>query len=158
MQDSASPGGAQGEGQGEGQGQRKLSPVVAGVGAAVIAACVTLVVMMSNTTTTTTDQVASAKQCPAIQRRLLVSTTHGSGTIRFRASGWLSAPFTLTTQPQVVIFPLLRSETTPVAEAIMVEGDATDVVITSEVTDLHKVFDVKGTYPYPVTWAPKKGC
>ena len=152
MQDAAS--------QGEAQGRRKLSPAVAGIGAAVIAACVTLVVMMSNPgTTTSTDQAASnAKTCPAIQRRLLVSTTHGGGTIQFRASGWVSQPFTLTTTPQVVIFPLLRSETIPVAEAITVEGNATDVVITSEVTDLHKVFDVKGTYPYPASWAPKKGC
>jgi hypothetical protein len=93
-----------------------------------------------------------------IQRRLLVSTTKGSGTIRFRASGYLSPPFMLTTQPQVVIFPLMRPDTTPVEEIMSVEGSASDVVITSEVTDLHKVFDVAGAYTYTVTWAPRKSC
>ena len=43
-------------------------------------------------------------------------------------------------------------------EEISVEGNATDVVITSEVTDLHKVFDVGGVYTYTVTWAPRKTC
>lgn len=145
--------------EGQAQGQRKLSPMVAGVGAAMIASAITVVMMMSNPVTTTTEQAASsAKTCPAVQRRLLVSTTHGGGTIRFRASGYLSPPYTLTTKPQVVVFPLLRSETTPIQESISVEGDATDVVITSEVTDLHNVFDVVGTYPYPITWAPRKAC
>lgn len=129
MQDTAS--------EGQAQGRRKLSPIVAGVSAAMLASAITIVVMMSNTPTTTTDQTtSSAKQCPAMQRRLLVSTTHGSGTIRFRASGYLSPPFILTTQPQVVVFPLLRPDTAPVQESISIEGDATDVVITSEVTDL----------------------
>jgi hypothetical protein len=152
MQDTAS--------QGQARGQRKLSPIVAGVGAAMIASAVTVVLMMSNpATVATTGQVASnAKQCAAMQRRLLVSTTHGGGTIRFRASGYLSPPFTLTNQPQVVVFPLLRPDTTPVQETISVEGNATDVVITSEITDLHKVFDVAGSYAYAINWAPRKGC
>lgn len=152
MQDAAS--------QGQAQGQRKLSPVVAGVGAAMIASAVTVVLMLSHpATVATTDQSASsAKTCPAMQRRLVVSTSHGGGTIRFRAGGYLSPPFTLTTQPQVVVFPLPRPDTTPVQESISVEGNATDVVITSEVTDLHQVFDVAGSYAYAVKWAPKKGC
>jgi hypothetical protein len=43
-------------------------------------------------------------------------------------------------------------------EEISLEGNATHVVITSEVTDLDKVFDVSGLYTYTVTWAPRKGC
>lgn len=140
--------------------QRKRSPFVVGVGAAAIAATVTLVVMMNNSPqVSTADQVSSvSKQCTLMQRRLLVATEHGGGTVRFRASGWLSPPFTLSAQPQVVIFPLPRPGDAPMSEQISVEGNATNVVITSEVTDLHQVFDVSGIYAYTVTWAPRKSC
>jgi hypothetical protein len=144
----------------QGQTRGKRSPVVVGIGAAVVAATVTLVVMMSNSPqVSTTDQSASvSKQCTLMQRRLLVVTETGGGTVRFRASGWLSPPFTLTTQPQVIVFPLPRPGDAPVSEQISVEGNATNVVITSEVTDLHQVFDVPGVYTYTVTWAPRKSC
>jgi hypothetical protein len=150
----------EGASQGRSQQRGKRSPVVLGIGAAVVASAVTLVIMMSNPSPVATpDQgVSSTRVCQLMQRRLLVSTTQGSGTVRFRASGWLSPPFTLSTQPQVVIFPLPRPDTTPVEEVISVEGNATDVVVTSEVTDLHKVFDVAGTYAYTLTWAPRKSC
>jgi hypothetical protein len=140
--------------------QRKRSPFVVGIGAAAIAATVTLVVMMNNSPqVSTADQVSSvSKQCTLMQRRLLVATEHGGGTVRFRASGWLSPPFTLSAQPQVVIFPLPRPVDEPMSEQISVEGNATNVVITSEVTDLHQVFDVSGIYAYTVTWAPRKSC
>jgi hypothetical protein len=142
------------------QSQGKRSPVIVGLGAAAAAATVTLAVMMSNSPQlAASDQAASAtKQCTLTQRRLLVATEHGGGTVRFRASGWLSPPFTLTAQPQVVVFPLPRPGEAAVNEEISVEGNATDVVITSEVTDLHKVFDVGGVYTYTVTWAPRKSC
>ena len=57
-----------------------------------------------------------------------------------------------------MIFPLPRPDTTSLEEVISVEGNASDVVITSEVTDLHKVFDVAGAYTYTLTWAPRKSC
>ena len=151
----------EGASQKRSQQQGKPSPVVLGIGAAVVASAVTLVIMMSNPSPVATpDQAVSSstKVCQLMQRRLLVSTTQGSGTVRFRASGWLSPPFTLSTQPQVVIFPLLRPDTTPVEEVISVEGNATDVVVTSEVTDLHRVFDVAGPYTLTLTWAPRKSC
>ena len=142
------------------QSQGKPSPVVVGIGAAAIAAMVTLVLMLNNSPEVSTpDQAASvSKQCTLMQRRLLVATEHGGGTVRFRASGWLSPPFALSAQPQVVIFPLPRPGDAPVSEQISVEGNATNVVITSEVTDLHQVFDVPGLYAYTVTWAPRKSC
>jgi hypothetical protein len=150
----------EGASQGRSQQRGKRSPVVLGIGAAVVASAVTLVIMMSNPSPVATpDQaVSSTKVCQLMQRRLLVSTTQGSGTVRFRASGWLSPPFTLSTQPQVVIFPLPRPDTTPVEEVISVEGNATDVVVTSEVTDLHRVFDVAAPYTLTLTWAPRKSC
>lgn len=150
----------EGASQGRSQQRGKRSPVVLGIGAAVVASAVTLVIMMSNPSPVATpDQaVSSTKVCQLMQRRLLVSTTKGTGTVRFRASGWLSPPFTLSTQPQVVIFPLPRPDTTPVEEVISVEGNATDVVVTSEVTDLHRVFDVASPYTLTLTWAPRKSC
>jgi hypothetical protein len=141
------------------QGQRKISPLVAGVGAAVIAAAVTVTILSGPTTVSTTDQSASnVKQCALIQRRLLVSTDHGSGTVRFRASGWLSPPFTITKEPQVIVFPLLRPDTAPITETISVEGSATDVVVTSEVTNLHLGFDLAAAHDFSLTWQPKKSC
>jgi hypothetical protein len=150
----------EGASQGRSQQRGKRSPVVLGIGAAVVASAVTLVIMMSNPSPMATPEQAasSTKQCQMIPRKLLVSTTQRGGTVRFRASGWLSQPFTLTTQPQPVVFPLMRPDTTPVEEVISVEGNATDVVITSDVTDLHKVFDVAGVYTYTLTWAPRKSC
>ena len=148
------------QGQHQGQGQRKLSPVVAGVGAAVIAAAISVVVMTSSPTNVSTgDQsVSNVKQCTLMQRRLLVSTDHGSGTVRFRASGWLSPPFTITKEPQVIVFPLPRPDEAPLTEMISVEGSATDVVVTSEVTNLHLEFDLSGAHNISLTWAPRKTC
>ena len=145
----------------EAQGQVKRSPAIVGIGAAFVASAVTFVVMTNNVPSSlaSTDQAISAtKQCHMMPRRILVSTTHGGGTVRFRASGYLSPPFRLTTEPQVVQFPLPRPDTTPVSEPISVEGDARDVVITSEVTDLHQAFDVMGSYTYTVIWKPMKSC
>ena len=146
--------------QAGGQGQRKRSPLVIGIGAAFVASAITVAVMMhSPTTGSTSNQAAtSSTQCQFVARRILVSTAHGGGTVRFRASGYLSPPFTLTTTPQAVQFPLPRPTTMPVEEAIAVEGNATDIVITSEVTNLHKEFNVSGVYTYMVKWAPLKGC
>jgi hypothetical protein len=157
MQDSA---GSSTRGRHQGQGQRKLSSVVAGVGAAVIAAAISAVVMTSSPTNVSTgDQsVSNVKQCTLMQRRLLVSTDHGAGTVRFRASGWLSPPFTITKEPQVIVFPLPRPDEAPLTEMISVEGSATDVVVTSEVTNLHLEFDLSGAHDISLTWAPKKNC
>jgi hypothetical protein len=147
--------------QGRSQRQGKRSPVVLGIGAAVVASAVTLVIMMGNPSKVTTpEQVASStKQCQMIPRKLLVSTTQGSGTVRFRASGWLSQPFTLTSQPQAVVFPLPRPDTVPAEEEITIEGNASDLVLTSEVSEYRRVFDsVSGTSVFSVQWKPMKGC
>jgi len=149
------------QGQSQGQSQRKRSPLILGLGAAVIASAITFVVVQSQNTSTApvADQaMSSSKQCHMVPRRLLVSTEHGGGTVQFRASGYLSPPITLTNNPQVVQFPLPRPDTTPVTEAITVEGNATDLVLGSEATDLHQVFDVSGAHNLSLTWRPLKGC
>jgi len=46
----------------------------------------------------------------------------------------------------------------PVEEVLTIEGNANDVVITSEVTNLRRVFDVQGVTAFNITWKPVKGC
>ena len=154
----------QGQGQSQDQAQQKprRSPVIAGVGAALVASAVTFVIMMNSSPAPVAvpDQAAnSTTQCQLMPRKMLVSTTTGHGTVRLREGSYLSPPITLSVQPQVVVFPLLRPEAIPVEEVIVIEGNANDVVITSDVTTLRQVYDVvAGTLAFKVTWAPKKTC
>jgi hypothetical protein len=156
--------GSQGQGQAQAQGQRqqqrKFSPVVAGLGAAVVASAVRLVIMMNKPApVAVVDQaVTSTNQCQIFHRELLVSTTTGSGTVRLREGNYLSPPITLNAQPQAVVFPLPRPETTPVQEVITIEGNASDVVVTSALTGNRHVFNVAGAVAYSVIWDPMKGC
>lgn len=144
---------------GAAQQQRKLSPVVAGLGAAVIAMGITLAMTMNNGAASTQEQAATTtKQCQLTARKLLVSTTTGSGTVRLRGGGYLSPPIKLSATPQGVVFPLARPDTTPVEEVLTIEGNANDVVITSEVTNLRRVFDVQGITAFNITWKPVKNC
>jgi hypothetical protein len=148
------------QGQGQSQGQRKVSLVVAGLGAAVVACAVTVVIMMSNSAPIAAPDQAttSSNQCQMFQRKLLVSSTTGRGTVRLREGNYLSPPIKLSAQAQAVVFPLPRPETTPVEEVITIEGNASDVVITSDLTALRKVFNVVGASAFSVTWKPMKGC
>jgi hypothetical protein len=155
MQETAS------QGQGQSQLQPRRSPMITGVGAALVASAITVVIMMSSSPAPVVvqDQAANATtQCRMMPRKLLVSTTTGSGTVRLREGSYLSPPIKLSTQPQAVVFPLPRPETTPVEEVIAIEGNATDVVITSDVTALRKVYDVVGALAFNVTWKPMKTC
>jgi hypothetical protein len=155
MQDTASKGRVQV------QGRRKLSPAVAGIGAAVIAAAITVSLMTSGPTPQTTSQqtASTSKECQLVQRRLLVSTESGGGTVRFRASGWASPPFTITKEPQVIVFPLPRSDTALAPEDITIEGSASNIVLTSEITEYRQVLNrVDGSFTFHVDWKPVKGC
>jgi hypothetical protein len=151
MQETASQGRAQG----------RISPIVAGLGAAFVAGAVSLVIMTSSPSpVTVSDQVATgSNQCQLIMRKLLVSTTTGSGTVRLRKGSYLSPPIALGTRPQGVVFPERRPETTPVEEVITIEGNANDVVITSEVSEYRRIFEsVSGVSAFSVSWKPMKGC
>jgi hypothetical protein len=148
------------EGTSQGR-QRKISPLVAGLGAAFVGVGVTLAVIMSSPSpVAVSDQAASgSKECQMIQRKLLVSTTTGRGTVRLREGSYLSPPIALTGNPQGVVFPLPRPETTPLEEVITIEGNANDVVITSEVSPYRQVFaTVTGVLAFNVIWKPMKGC
>jgi hypothetical protein len=144
----------------QGRAQGKISPIVAGLGAAFIAGAISLVIMTSPSPVAVSDQSATGtNQCQMIMRKLLVATTTGSGTVRLRAGSYLSPPIALGTTPQGVVFPQRRPETTPVEEVITIEGNANDVVITSEVSEYRRIFEsVTGVSAFSVSWKPMKGC
>ena len=145
---------------GQAEQTRKLSPVVAGVSAAAIAAAITLTMMMSGPApVATSDEAATTtRQCQFIQRKLYVSTTTGSGTVRLREGSYLSPPIKLGTTPIPVVFPLARPDKAPLDAVLTMEGNASDVVITSDFNSVPRVFNVSGILAFPVRWAPVKNC
>jgi hypothetical protein len=147
---------------GQVQKGRKISPAIAGLSAASIAAAITIVMSLgSPAPVTTQDQAAlavAADQCQLISRKLMVSTTSGSGSVRLRAGNYLSPPIILSGVPQSVVFPLPRPDTSPVEEVLTIEGHANDVIITSEVTGLRKVYNVNGVQAINLIWWPLKSC
>jgi hypothetical protein len=142
------------------QTTRKLSPVVAGIGAAAIAAAITLTMTMSGPAPiATSDQAAtSTNQCQVTQRKLYVSTTIGSGTVRLREGSYLSPPIKLSTTPVPVVFAQQRPDKMQVESVVTMEGNASDVVITSDYNKVPRVFNVSGLLAFPVTWVPVKNC
>ena len=65
----------------------------------------------------------------------------------------------LSAQRQAVVFPLLRPQDAPATEVITIEGNATDVVLTSPVTAFRRVFDnVTGVVAFQANWMPIKSC
>jgi hypothetical protein len=145
---------------GQARQSRSNSAVVAGLGAAFVASAVTLVMMTSNPSPSAVPDQAAAttKQCQ-FPRQLLVSTDTGGGTVRFREGSYLSPPITLSTRPQTVVFPLPRPETTPVEEVITIEGNATDVVTASPITNGRTMYpQVTGVLAITARWIPFKTC
>jgi len=144
------------------QQTRQLSGVVAGLGAAFIAAAVTATMMMSGASPAAAPgqtAAAAGPQCKAIPIMLLVSTTTGGGTIRFREGDYLSPPITLSAVPQTVVFPRPRPLAGQLEEVITVEGNATDLVAVSPVTNRRSVVPkVDGVFAYKATWLPAKTC
>jgi hypothetical protein len=152
------------------QQARKKSVLVAGLGAAFISAAITVVVLSSNPTPSATPaaapvQTAAApaqtaapdvKACKIEPLIELASTENGGGgTIRFREGNFVSQPITLTGTPQPIVFPRGRPETAPLEESIIIEGNATNVVLGAE-GDHFVVPRVDGSYSYTITWSPKK--
>jgi hypothetical protein len=142
---------------------RKSSAIIAGLGAALVAAAVTFIMMTSNPSPTVQDQAAATQpqpQCGVVKREVLVSTISGSGTVRLREGSYLSPPVSLSTTPQRVVFPVDRPQTIASGEEVItIEGNATDVVLTSPLTNWRKVFEkVTGVVAFSTQWAPAKGC
>jgi len=153
---------SQGQIQSQGQASGKRPAVIAALGAAIVAAVVTLVLSMSGgSAPVATSDGASAtqtNQCSMIQRKLYVSTTTGSGTVRLRDGNYLSPPITLSAQRRPVVFPQPRPGENPLDDVITIEGNSNDVVITSDFNPNPRVFNVVGLTAFAVTWKPMKGC
>jgi hypothetical protein len=160
MQYAMSPGQNQSQGQVQSSGKRPA--IIAGLGAAVVAAVITLVLSTSGgSSPVATSEGASAtqsNQCSLIQRKLYVSTTTGGGTVRLRDGNYVSPPITLSAQRQPVVFPLPRPGENPLDDVITIEGNSSDVVITSDFNPNPRVFNVVGLSAFAVTWKPMKGC
>jgi hypothetical protein len=147
--------------QGQARQPRKTSALVAGLGAAFIASAISLTMTMSGASpiAAPAQMENTAPQCKIIKRQYMVSTNTGGGTIRLREGSYLSPPIKLSTQPQLVVFPLDRPQTVPAVEVITIEGNATDVVLASTVTNWRGVFNqVSGVTALQASWLPLKGC
>lgn len=145
------------------RGQGSAAPKIIGLSAAVAAFAVTLAIVMTPSSETTPQQAAvtpETSKCYVVQRKLLVaSTAENGGTVRFRSGTWVSPPMVLSTQPQPIVFPLPRPQDQPVVEHITIEGNATGMILTSDVTEFRRVYDaVMGAMPLQVNWMPIKTC
>jgi hypothetical protein len=146
---------------GQAQSSRKTGGLVAGLGAALIASAITAVMMTSNPAPSAAPaEAVGPKQCQVMQRQFLVSTTGGGGTVRLREGSYLSPPIVLGANPQTVTFPIPRPQDAPsAAEVITIEGNATNVVLTSPVTSWRHVFgSVNGVTAFESRWWPVKTC
>jgi hypothetical protein len=144
--------------QTDSRGQVKSSAAIAGMGAALVAAAITLTMMMGNPSPAAipAPAVPPANQCQNVPLMVLVS---GSGTVRFREGGYLSPAITLSDVPQTVIFPRPRSETTQIEEVITIEGNATNVVTTSPITQARDMYPkVSGVLAIDAKWRAFKRC
>jgi hypothetical protein len=138
----------------------RRSSVVVGFGAALVASALTVALMMQGPGgVAAPERTATAStQCQNIPRKLLVSTDVGSGTIRLRAGSYLSPPIALRNTPQEVVFPQPRPAAGFVEEVITIQGNASNVVISSGLTEFRKVLDVTGVAAFNVSWVPMKTC
>ena len=154
--------GRDGGSQAHGQGATGKAPVkLIGAAAALAAFAVTFGLMMSNPSPSTQQAVTTetaAKECSLLPRRFFIVGDTG-GTVRFRSGTYLSPPYSLTATPQTVVFPLPRPTDTPVVDNIVIEGNASALVLTSDRPEFRLVFDkVTGAAPFTANWAPLKSC
>ena len=139
-----------------GQAQRsgKNSVLVAGLGAALVASALTFAIMPGKPASAVTAQAAAtSNQCQSLPRSMLVMTNTGGGTVRFREGGYLSPPIVLSTQPQTVVFP------PGLISWYKGEGDATDLIIASPVTNARTTYpQLTGTFSIKKNWVPLTSC
>lgn len=145
---------------GQFQQQSRRSPMIAGVGAALVASALTVALMTSSPAPVAAPEQAATTtaQCQMISRKLLVSTETGGGTVRLRAGSYLSPPISLRNAPQEVVFPAPRPTAGFLDEVITVEGNGSNVVISSSLTQFRKVLDVTGVAAFDLRWLPMKTC
>lgn len=96
------------------------------------------------------------KQCDQPQRKFYVS---GNGTIRIHDGADVSAPVVLDVYPQEVIFPLARPAAGASEETITVEGNASAVVMTSDLPSFRQTFyRLRGATSFIAHWVSLRNC
>jgi hypothetical protein len=152
---------------------RKRSVLVAGIGAAIVTAGITAALLTGNSAPPTTPaqsaaapvQTAAAPaqtaapDVKACQNQPLVELASvengGSGMIRFRRGDFVSQMIMLNGSPQRIVFPGVRPEGFPLKEEIVIEGDATNLVLGAE-GDHYVIPRVSGSTSYTIIWQPRK--
>jgi hypothetical protein len=152
---------------------RKRSVLVAGIGAAIVTAGITAALLTGNSAPPTTPaqsaavpvQTAAAPaqtaapDVKACQNQPLVELASvengGSGMIRFRRGDFVSQMIMLNGLPQPIVFPGVRPEGFPLKEEIVIEGDATNLVLGAE-GDHYVIPRVSGSTSYTIIWQPRK--
>jgi hypothetical protein len=141
------------------QQARKQSVLVAGLGAAIVTAGITAVLLAGNAAPSTTPAQTAAPEVKACQNQPLIELASvedgGSGMIRFRRGDFVSQMMVLNGSPQPIVFPGVRPEGFPLKETIIIEGNATNVVLGAE-GDHFIIPRVDGSYSYDVTWQPRR--
>jgi hypothetical protein len=143
------------------QGQVNGSAAIAGLGAAIVACAIMVATLTSSPSpgAAPAQSAEPAKQCENMPLMILVSTNTGGGTVRFREGNYLSPPITLSTVPQTVVFPRPRSTVAEIEEVITIEGNATDLVTTSPVTQNRNVYPkISGILAIDAKWRPLQPC
>jgi hypothetical protein len=79
----------------------------------------------------------------------------GSGMIRFRRGDFVSQTLVLNGSPQPIVFPGARPEGFPLKEEIVIEGEATNLVLGAE-GDHYVIPRVSGSTTYTIIWQPRK--
>jgi hypothetical protein len=156
----------------ESQG-RKKSMLVAGIGAAIATAGITAVLMSGNPAPSTTPAQtaaasvqtaaapaqAAAPEVKSCENQPLVELASvengGSGMIRFRRGDFASQMLVLNGSPQPIVFPGVRPEGFPLKETIIIEGEATNLVLGAE-GDHYVIPRVSGSTSYTIIWQPRK--
>jgi hypothetical protein len=96
------------------------------------------------------------KQCDQPQRKFYVS---GNGTVRIHDGTDVSAPVVLDVYPQEVIFPTARPAAGASEETITVEGNASAVVMTSDLPSFRRTFyHLKGAASFIAHWVSLRNC
>lgn len=152
---------------------RKKSVLVAGIGAAIVTVGITAVLMSGNPApsiapaqtaaapvqTAAAPVQAAAPEVRACQNQPLVELAFvengGSGMIRFRRGDFVSQMLTLNGSPQPIVFPGVRPEGFPLKEEIIIEGEATNLVLGAE-GDHYVIPRVSGSTSYTIIWQPRK--
>ena len=154
---------------------RKKSVLVAGIGAAIVTAGITAALLAGGNSAPPAQTAAAPVQAPvqtaaapvqtaapevkACQNQPLVELASvengGSGTIRFRRGDFVSQTVMLNGLPQPIIFPGVRPDGFPLKEEIIIEGNATNLVLGAE-GDHYVIPRVSGSTTYTIIWQPRK--